>query len=339
MEMEYFRRKRRLPALCTVVVMAFVARIVLLATEPTTTLPSPPTPGTFTLATRSGNFDRLAHVHIPTGYKSGNVAPLVLVLHGAGGSGDYVLEKDGWACKADQAGFVAVAPNGLPAFPRLKPAGANPALWNSGQLKQNSPRAAVDDVAYIKQLLDQLKTTVNYDDQQVFVVGHSNGGMMAFRLASELSERVTAVGAVAGLLTLENPQPKKQIPTLCVLGSKDPLMPIDGGEVKLPWGTRQYKPVSDSLGRWAKAIDCEVEPTVISEKNSERKVEYPSRLNGPTLTVLYLQGHGHHWPGFKSSLADRYVGPYSTKLNATDEMWNFFEQCIVTKKKEVADQR
>ena len=167
---------------------------------------------------------------------------------------------------------------------------------------------------------------MNYDDQQVFVVGHSNGGMMAFRLASELSERLTAVGAVAGLLTLENPQPEKPLPTLCMLGSNDPLMPIDGGEVKLPWGTRQYKPVSDSLGRWAKAIDCEAEPTVISKKDKVRKVEYPSRLNGPTLTVFYLEGHGHHWPGFKSSLADQYVGPYSTNLNATDEMWDFFQQ-------------
>ena len=149
---------------------------------------------------------------------------------------------------------------------------------------------------------------------------------MAFRLASELSDRFTAVGAVAGLLALENPQPKMPLPSLCMLGSKDPLMPIDGGEVNLPWGTRQYKPVSESLRKWAKAIGCDEEPTVISEKDQVRKVEYPSKLNGPSLTVLYLEGHGHHWPGFKSSLPDQYVGPYSTKLNATDVMWDFFQK-------------
>lgn len=292
-----------------------------------TTLPSPPQSGRFTLIIKSGDFDRVAHVHIPKGFEADSKPPLVLVLHGAGGSGPYVLDKDGWAAKADQEGFVAVAPDGLPAFPRLPPAsGTNPTMWNSGQLKPNSPRAAVDDVAYFKQLLDQLKTAVPYDDKQVFVVGHSNGGMMAFRLASELSERFTAVGAVVGLLTLENPQPKKPLPTLCMLGSKDPLMPIAGGEVKLPWGTRQYQPVSESLSRWAKAIDCEGEPKVISEKDQVRKVEYPSKLNGPTLTVLYLEGHGHHWPGFKSSLPDQYVGPYSTKLNATDAIWDFFRK-------------
>ena len=301
--------------------------LVAWADSPKTTLPSPPQPGLFTLVIESGDFDRVAHVHIPKGYKADTKPPLVLVLHGAGGSGDYVLEKDGWAAKADQAGFVAVAPDGLPAFPRLKPAaGANPALWNSGQLNPKSPRAAVDDVAYFRQLLDRLNEAVPYDKQQVFVVGHSNGGMMAFRLASELSERFIAVGAVAGLLTLENPQPRKPLPTLCMLGSKDPLMPIDGGEVKLPWGTRQYKPVSEALSKWAKAIGCEEEPTPISEKDQIRKVEYPSKLNGPTLTVHYLEGHGHHWPGFKSSLADQYVGPYSTTVNATDAMWEFFQK-------------
>ncbi len=295
--------------------------------SPQTTLPSPPQTGRFTLVIQSGDFDRVAHVHIPKGFKADSKPPLVLVLHGAGGSGSYVLEKDGWAAKADQKGFIAVAPDGLPAFPRLPPAsGTNPAIWNSGQLKPNSPRGAVDDVAYFGQLLDRLSTTIPYDERQVFVVGHSNGGMMAHRLASELSERFTAIGAVSGLLTLENPQPRKPLPTLCLLGSKDPLMPIDGGEVKLPWGTRQYKPVSEALTKWAKAIDCEEVPQVISEEDQVRRVEYMSKSNGPTLTVLYLEGHGHHWPGFKSSLPDQYVGPYSTTLNATDTIWEFFQK-------------
>ena len=321
--MSRLRYKATFFILGVVGLLAFVAW----ADSPKTTLPSPPHSGRFTLVIRSGGFDRVAQVHIPKGFKADSKLPLVLMLHGAGGSGQYILDKDGWAAKADQERFVAVAPDGLPAFPRLpKASGTNPAIWNSGQLKPNSPRAAVDDVAYLKQLLDQLKTTVTYDEQQVFVVGHSNGGMMAFRLASELSDRFTAVGAVAGLLTLENPQPKKPLPTLCMLGSKDPLMPIDGGEVKLPWGTRQYKPVSESLSKWAKAIGCEEEPKVITEQDQVRKVEYPSKLNGPSLTVLYLEGHGHHWPGFKSSLSDQYVGPYSTKLNATDAMWDFFQK-------------
>ncbi len=110
------------------------------------------------------------------------------------------------------------------------------------------------------------------------------------------------------------------------------LLPIDGGEVKLPWGTRQYKPVSESLNKWAKTISCEPEPMVISEEDNLRKVQHRSKANGPMLTVLYLEGHGHHWPGFKSSLPEQYVGPYSTNLDATDVMWEFFKSFAATKK-------
>jgi hypothetical protein len=139
----------------------------------------------------------VAQVHIPKGFKADSKLPLVLMLHGAGGSGQYILDKDGWAAKADQERFVAVAPDGLPAFPRLpKASGTNPAIWNSGQLKPNSPRAAVDDVAYLKQLLDQLKTTVTYDEQQVFVVGQAT--KPGSYTLSSLSTLVNAIFATGG---------------------------------------------------------------------------------------------------------------------------------------------
>jgi polyhydroxybutyrate depolymerase len=150
---------------------------------------------------------------------------------------------------------------------------------------------------------------------------------MTFRLAAELSERFTAVGTVAGLMSLENPKPKKPLPTLYILGTKDPLMPLGGGEVKLPWGNRKNPPVAEPLAAWARALGCETEPRTISDKDGLKKVEYPSKGNGPTLTVLYIEGHGHHWPGAKPSLPENMIGPITGKLNATDTLWQFFQAC------------
>ena len=62
-----------------------------------TKLTSPPVPGRFTLTIKSGGFDRVAHIHIPKGYKPGTKPALVLVLHGAGGNGNGILEQDRWA--------------------------------------------------------------------------------------------------------------------------------------------------------------------------------------------------------------------------------------------------
>jgi polyhydroxybutyrate depolymerase len=314
--------RRQLLFVLAILTFAVEAR----ADQPTAALPSPLEPGRLTITIASGGFERVVHIQIPEGYKSDSKSPLVLLLHGAGGNGLAMLDRDGWAAKADKEGFVAVAPDGIPIQPR-SPASfrANPPLWNYGQLKDRTPRAAIDDVAFIRQLLDELKKKIPHDASRVFCSGHSNGGGMALRLAAELSQRFTAIGAVAGVLTLEVPKLKKPLPTLCILGTKDPLMPLAGGEIKMSWGSRQLPPVADSLALWAKALGCKTEPTIVSDQDGLKKVEYRSRSNGPTLSVIYIEGHGHHWPGGQRTLPESMVGPITKTLDATDTIWKFFQ--------------
>jgi polyhydroxybutyrate depolymerase len=303
--------------------LVWVAR----AAPPRTNLPTPPAPGRFQLVVASGGYDRVAHVHIPRGYTAGGPVPLVMLLHGGGGSGTHALEKDGWAAKADAGRFVVVAPDGLPAAPKL-PASfrTNPIVWNSGQLNPRSPRAAIDDVAFFRKLLDELKARVPHDEARVYCAGHSNGGGMTLRAAAEASERFAAIAMVAGLLAVDNPKPAKPLPTLYILGTKDPLVPMDGGDVTTPWGKRKNPPIAEPLSRWAVAIGCAAEPTTVAEADGVKKVEYPSPTNGPKLTVLYLQGHGHHWPGGRAVLGESVIGPITSRLNATDVMWEFFQR-------------
>jgi len=289
-------------------------------------IPSPPTAGRFELSTESEGYTRTAIVHIPKNYNAQTPPPLVIALHGAGGGAESILEHDNWAKLADEKGFVVVAPNGLPARPRL-PGNflANPQLWNSGQLREGSPRSKIDDVAYIRLLLDDLVKKVPYDKDRVFATGHSNGGGMTFRLGAEMADRLAAIGTVAGMVAVDNPQPAKPLPTLFIFGTADPLLPIEGGESTLPWGTRTTPPVADLMKKWADAIDCETDPTTISDDDAIKKVRYRSKENGPELTILYLHGHGHQWPGASRNLPARLIGPITSKLDATAELWKFFE--------------
>ena len=289
-------------------------------------IPSPPTAGLFEIETDSNGYMRSALVHIPKNYNAQTPPPLVIAMHGAGGGAESILTHDNWAKLADEKGFIVVAPNGLPARPRL-PSNflANPQLWNSGQLREGSPRSQIDDVAYIRLLLDDLAKKVPYDKNRVFATGHSNGGGMTFRLGAEMADRLTAIGTVAGMVAVDDPSPAKALPTLFIFGTEDPLLPMEGGESTLPWGTRTTPPVNDLLAKWAKAIACEDQPTTIADDDAIKKVRYRSKKNGPELTILYLKGHGHQWPSANRNLPSRLIGPNTSKLDATAELWKFFE--------------
>lgn len=318
---------RIFPACLCVLALVQLGHSPARADDPVPDLTDNPTPGRYKVEMKSGGFDRTALVVVPKGYKPGAKPPLVLVLHGAGGDGAHALDNDGWAAKADKEGFLVVAPTGLPALPRLAANfKSNPRLWNSGQLPARSPRKAIDDVAYVAALLDEIEKRVPCDETRVFVTGHSNGGGMTFRLGAELSERFTAIAPVAGMMAVKDPKPKKPLPTLYVIGTKDPLQPLAGGEVKLPWGNRTNGPVADYLTGWAKALGCEPEPKVTSEKDGLKRVEYPSKSGGPTLSVIYVEGQGHTWPGGKATLPESVMGPITNTLNATDAIWEFFEK-------------
>lgn len=288
----------------------------------------------------SGGTNRKAVLYVPSILKRDEKPALVVVLHGAGGNAAGMLEHNGWLAKAEQQGFVALAPEGLGIRPKL-PTNfkLNPAVWNSGQYRSTSSTASIDDVGFVRDLLQHIKSVVIYNEARVFVTGHSNGAGMTFRLGAELSEKFAAVAMVAGRLTIENPGPQKPLPTLYIVGTVDPLMPLVGGEIKSPWGGSWInRPVDQQLSSWAKALQCDPEPKTISETSTVKNMVYtscasnsaiasePSVKPSLKLEVLYLKGHGHQWPGGKQTLSTQTNGPIVDSINATDVIWEFFNK-------------
>lgn len=316
----------RLAVVCAIVVLAGRGVANHAAQQP---LPDPIQPGTFTLTLKSGGYDREAMIHIPRSYRAERKPPLVLAFHGAGGDGPGMLRRNGWIDKSEREGFVVVGPTGLASMPSL-PANflTNPRVWNSGQLRPLSPRARIDDVAFVRTLLDSLKTMVPHDDRRIYVTGHSNGAGMTFLLGAKLPERFLALAPVAGMMAVSNPMPSRPLPTLYIIGTKDPLQPLEGGPVKLPWGDRVNPPVSKYLTDWAQAIGCQLEAKTLSEHDGLKTVEYPSKSSGGSaLRVIYIEGQGHGWPGARDAgLPASTIGPSVNSLKATDAIWSFFEE-------------
>jgi polyhydroxybutyrate depolymerase len=292
-------------------------------------LPDPAAPGTYEHPLTVGGTERRAFVHVPKKYDPKSPPPLVLAFHGGGGGAERYLADNGWAELADKEGFVAVAPEGLPAMPKM-PANfqTNPRVWHSGQLPDRSPRTKFDDVKLVTALLDDLAKKVPHDPKRVYLTGHSNGGGMGFRLAAEVPERFAALATVAGQMSQTDPQPKAKLPTLYIHGTKDPILPAEGGEVKLPWGTRKAEPIRTFLDKWATAIGCETELKLGDEKDGLKRGGYAKKeKDAAAFEVIFLVGHGHAYPGGKESgLPERVLGPNTTALKATPTIWQFFQE-------------
>jgi polyhydroxybutyrate depolymerase len=265
------------------------------------------------------------HLHVPPQAKSGG-APLVVVFHGAGGNGRDYLTKNGWAALSEKEGFVVAAPDGLPALPRL-PANfrINPRLWNSGQLNPNMPRAKINDMSFVEALLEDIAYRTPIDKNRVYATGHSNGAGMTFKIGAELSSLFSGIATVMGLNTSEGAHPTKALPTLMLIGTRDPLNPLAGGERQLPWGKSTVPPISHGIQAWSQSLNCTT-PAVQERDDDQVTIERFNRCrDGASYTIWYLKGQGHAWPGGQDSgLPESVMGPNITRVKATDLIWQFF---------------
>ena len=262
--------------------------------------------------------ERTYQIHIPPGYDPAKPTPLVLALHGASMDAPTMERFTGLSAKSDQAGFVVVYPNGTGPGQILL-------TWNSGAFPGPLTKRKVDDVGFLCKVLDDVANIVNVDNKRVFCTGLSNGGMMAYRLAAEQSERIAAVAAVAGTMVCDECKPKRPVPILHMHGTKDSLVPFEGTEKKLV----KMRSVDETIQAWVKIDGCKAEPEVaeLPASQDEFKVTrktYNSGKNGSEVVLYVIDGAGHVWPGRPSP--GGFLGETTYNISANDLIWEFFQR-------------
>ena len=298
-----------------------------------TTRPRPASSGDHNFTIRVGELDRRYTVHVPTGYDGKTSVPVVIMLHGGGGTGKAAATETGWGAKADEAGFLAVFPDAMSRDPTQPSSfGRNPQLWNDGSDRFYPGQKAPDDVGFLNAMLDELLAKFTVDQGRIFVTGFSNGASMSFRIGAELSKRIAAIAPVAGASWLEPLTLERAVPMVYITGTADPLNPIEGGVPKLATGgsdkvrAKPKPPVRDSILKWTKALGCPATPRDTSEANGVRTEIYGPGRDGAEVIYLTVEGLGHTWAGGKSLLPEFMVGKRSDKIKATDVIWAFFQK-------------
>jgi len=187
----------------------------------------------------------------------------------------------------------------------------------------------VDDVAFTRALLDDLAKVAKVDAKRVYATGMSNGAIMAYRLASELSDRMAAIAPVAGPMGTEKCSPKRPVPVMHFHGTEDQNAPFKGGKGKGISGTDFYS-VDHSIKAWIKANGCKEEPTTVKlpqKVDDGTTVEiktYGDGKDGSEVVLVVIEGGGHTWPGREPRL--KMLGKSTKNASANDLMWEFFKK-------------
>jgi polyhydroxybutyrate depolymerase len=217
--------------------------------SPTASASPLPTPAVTTAQIDIGGQARNYTVLVPPDVAARGPLPLLLALHGGNVTQAQARATSGFDALAIEPGAVVVFPEGYQNS------------WNAGTCCKPATTQAIDDVAFISALIDQLEADYAIDPNQVFITGDGTGGSMAYRAACELSDRIDVVAVISGPLLVDC-SPSRPISALHVHGTADTLFLYDGG------GTACDGPcpaVAQTMDLWRQADGCTGAPTTTTE--------------------------------------------------------------------------
>jgi len=253
-------------------------------------------------------------LNLPPNYGEGNTFPLVVALHGTGGSAEQSERDYRLTSKSDMYNYVIVYPEGIP-----RPGPLKIRTWNAGECCDYAVANNIDDVEYIATLMDYLIKRYKIDPNKVFVTGMSNGAMMAYRLACELPRRIKAIAPVSGTLMTKLPCASKSMPILHIHSELDEVVPYNGG---IGLGGYNFHSVDSTLRVMADINRCPISPRIIEEYNDFTYRKWVCQDDIVIESYLTKDG-GHSWPG---GLKPRAAADEPSKaIDATQLIFDFFE--------------
>ena len=316
-------------------------------------------PGEHVLELEHGGLERRALVRVPPptpdagAEESAPVArPVLLAFHGGGGHAGQFKQQVALEALADAERFVLVFPDGSGPFARRLH------TWNAGTCCGAAVAEGVDDVGFVRALVEALARRTDIDRTRIYATGFSNGGMLAWRLAAEAPDLVAAVAPVGGGLVTPIATAGPPVPVLHIHSVDDPRALYGGGlgpPFPLTDKRQQHPDMAAVLAAWAARDGLASEPVEVETRTRDghtaTRLEWrpaaPSQDGGDggdggeageagtagnaarpeaargLLVHWRLTGAGHAWPGAVGSGRERIAGPATSVLDANREIWDF----------------
>ncbi len=220
--------------------------------------------------------DRPVTVHVPPSYEAGKPAPLLLLLHGYTATGALQEAYFQATPEADKRGFLFAAPDGT-----VDQTGAH--FWNATDACCNLYDSMVDDSTYLSTVIEQIQAKYSVDPKRIFLLGHSNGGFMSYRMACDHADQIAAIASVAGAMYQDATKcsPSAPVSVLEIHGTADAVISYNGGLVGLSTIPSAQTTVAD----WAAFDKCSGPPDATGAP-----LDLELTLFGSETTVLEYKG-------------------------------------------------
>jgi polyhydroxybutyrate depolymerase len=272
--------------------------------------------GTLTVSGSARSYE----LHVPS--SGAEPRPLVLALHGYTMSGPEHERITRLSELADREDFVVVYPNGL----------GSPTSWNAGSCCSYDDKTR-DDMGFLSGLVDDLGERLCLYQGRVYATGFSNGGMMAYRMACEMADRIAAAASVSGSMVLPTDEchPVRPVPFMHTHGTADPIVPYDGGSGPTwltPAGeTPQVFPsVEAEVALFAGLNGCTSSTETVFSQRDTTCTRQSACAESAEVMLCTVEGGGHAWPGGADmGLLSLVGGPQSATLPTSDVMWDFLK--------------
>ena len=257
-------------------------------TTTTSTIPAPvqnytvavdPNDPTLHTITINGMQPRTYYLRIPAQYSATTSVPLLLALHSRSMNAKTILTDSQILSSAESLNFIVAGLNGA--------VYEGASSWNAGNCCTNATTYEENDLLFASTVIDFVTSKYSIDKSRVWVMGHSNGGMMAYRLACDLSEKVTAIAVVTGALVDDSCTPTKPVSTLHIHGNLDPTVPFHGG------GKFETPSIFHSVKDMANKNSCTGSPKESSDAIEERYIW--TCASGVETQLVNYQENSHGW--------------------------------------------
>ncbi len=213
--------------------------------------------------TTVGPAERPAALFVPPAYDGATPLPLVLLLHGYGASAELQDLYFGATRTARTEGVYVLMPDGT--------------IDADGNRFWDVVGTVVDDHAYLRALIEETMSLVPVASGEVYVLGHSNGGFMAYRLACGSSDRIAAIATLAGSEATEPAcEPTRAVSVLQLHGTADGTVAYDGGTIH----GLDFPSAPEVVSRWAMRAGCDV-----SAPETLAPLDLVSDIDGAETTV------------------------------------------------------